>query len=136
MSRSVKAFALACPLVASLCALIWVGGGCWPGGGDANQPAGTTELVKQTLSGLAYVTFRPTAAGKQITVTVSSDVTASRTALWVLDPSGNRVIDITNPTSNITVGSFVSTSTGQHVAAPWNLGPACPPYSVLIVQGP
>jgi hypothetical protein len=116
-------------------------GGCIPQDGqtDPNQitPQPTT-LLNQTYSILpAGVTFNPTAVGKQVTVSVASNVTASRIMLMVTDSGGSNVVNVLLPTSNTSSGAFISTSTGSHLITAVEIaavGPAT--YTMTAIQSP
>jgi len=114
-------------LVICLCLPILMGQICQQ---QTTMPPGTTTLVNQTnslnigpgmdcdggvVAGCQYqLTFIPTEEGKTVNVRVSGDIDASRIRIQVIDPNGNVVVNVDNPTMNISAASFTTTTVGIH----------------------
>jgi len=98
-------------------------------------PVTTTTLHGPVTSAIVpFASFTPTLVGSTITVQVSGDVTGSRIRLFGTDPGGNTVINFTNPTSNVSVASFTSTSTGVHFVTTTEIGTPSSIYTMTITQ--
>lgn len=81
--------------------------------------------------------FKPTAVGKVIRVTVTSTKLDSRTGMKVLDGDGNTVVYVINDHSNTGIGTFTSASTNDHNVIVWEVvNPGGQAYGILVTQDP
>jgi len=81
--------------------------------------------------------FKPTAVGKLIRVTVSCTKLDSRIGMKVLDGDGNMVVYLINDQSNTSIGTFTSASTNDHNVIVWEVvNPGGQAYGILVTQDP
>jgi hypothetical protein len=79
--------------------------------------------------------FNPSAAGRTINITVSSDITASRITAFVTDLATANVVAIELlPTTNTTTLSFVSTNNGVHVLSVNDVTNSANVITVLVTE--
>jgi hypothetical protein len=118
--------------------LAWVTMACCPDGTLPPCTTGPTILVSETFDDddLPYSrNFNPSAAGRTITATVTSDDVGSRLTAVITDfGTGNIVAIELLPTSNSTTVSFVSTNNGAHVLQVAEIGTMGRNYTVLITE--
>ncbi|GMU24437.1 MAG: hypothetical protein AMXMBFR13_45110 [Phycisphaerae bacterium] len=138
-------------LIAVFCLPLLMGQGCFPppaddndddDNGNNNNNQQPTTLLTATFANagpnLAFtgITFNPTSANRQITVTVSGNATGSRPAVQVLDNQNNQVAIQTFPTTQTTTVTFNSTTTGPHQLNAAEFGQPSSLYTVTVTQAP